>query len=374
MGRRGSGVEVREKSIRIRLSIGTVSVNETLRRNGVPIAPTPKNTQYAERISGQIRDAILAGRYRAEDYFEAPRGSSQETVTAALRRWVKTLADKSSATLRGYETAANFWHEQLGERRLDDVKRSDVLLALAGQHWSGKTRNNRLSILRQALDLAVADGLLAANPAGSIPAYAHQQPEPDPFTADERDGILSHFARHAPEPVLNYFEFMFFSGLRTSEGLGLHWQNVERGRVTVSQGLVDGAMTTRTKTKRIRTVTLNSRAAAALERQAVHTRMAAGRVFHDPRTGEPWVSDRAPRERFWRPALKVAQIRYRDPYHTRHTCATMMLMAGMNPAYVAAQLGHSVQVLLRVYAKWISSSADQVEMAKLENTLKKDAA
>lgn len=33
-------------------------------------------------------------------------------------------------------------------------------------------------------------------------------------------------------------------------------------------------------------------------------------------------------------------------HDTRHTYATMCLVAGMNPAFIAAQLGHSVQVLL----------------------------
>ncbi|UQW73100.1 integrase [Pseudomonas avellanae] len=40
-------------------------------------------------------------------------------------------------------------------------------------------------------------------------------------------------------------------------------------------------------------------------------------------------------------------------------------MSGMNPAFIAAQLGHSVQVLLSTYAKWISSPSDWAELEKL---------
>jgi integrase len=65
-------------------------------------------------------------------------------------------------------------------------------------------------------------------------------------------------------------------------------------------------------------------------------------------------------------ALRKTGIRYRRMYDTRHTYATMCLMSGMNPAFIAAQLGHSVQVLLSTYAKWISSSSDFAELEKLD--------
>ena len=38
---------------------------------------------------------------------------------------------------------------------------------------------------------------------------------------------------------------------------------------------------------------------------------------------------------------------------TRHTCATVALMAGVPPAYIANQLGNSVKMLLDRYARWI---------------------
>lgn len=46
----------------------------------------------------------------------------------------------------------------------------------------------------------------------------------------------------------------------------------------------------------------------------------------------------------------------------------MCLMAGMNPAFIANQLGHSVEMLLSTYAKWISSS-DWKELEKLPSRI-----
>ncbi len=40
-------------------------------------------------------------------------------------------------------------------------------------------------------------------------------------------------------------------------------------------------------------------------------------------------------------------------------------MSGLNPAFIAHQLGHSVQMLLSTHARWIDSSNDWQVMEKL---------
>jgi integrase len=44
-------------------------------------------------------------------------------------------------------------------------------------------------------------------------------------------------------------------------------------------------------------------------------------------------------------------------------------MAGMNLGFIANQLGHSVQMLLTTYARWINSSEDWNEVGTLEQSL-----
>lgn len=45
--------------------------------------------------------------------------------------------------------------------------------------------------------------------------------------------------------------------------------------------------------------------------------------------------------------------------------ATMCLMAGMAPAFIAKQLGHSIQILLTRHARWIDGEGDWAEMNTL---------
>nr|WP_246404134.1 tyrosine-type recombinase/integrase [Halomonas stenophila] len=51
--------------------------------------------------------------------------------------------------------------------------------------------------------------------------------------------------------------------------------------------------------------------------------------------------------------------RYRRPYQTRHTYASMMVSAGEPLAWVSRQMGHtSVVTTARIYANWIPSILD----------------
>jgi hypothetical protein len=141
--------------------------------------------------------------------------------------------------------------------------------------------------------------------------------------------------------VRNFVEAKFFMGLRTGEAIGLRWPSVDlrSKHVMIVEGVVQGQQVDRTKTNTVRKVLLNSRALAALTGQKAHTYVADGHVFHDPRYAARWVGERAFGRFVWKPCLKRCKIRYREPYQTRHTYATMMLMSGMRPAFCAGQMG-----------------------------------
>ena len=48
-----------------------------------------------------------------------------------------------------------------------------------------------------------------------------------------------------------------------------------------------------------------------------------------------------------------------------HTFRTTALMAGVNPAYIAAQAGHDIKMLLEVYARLIPGGDDGTERERL---------
>jgi integrase len=172
------------------------------------------------------------------------------------------------------------------------------------------------------------------------------------FSIEEMGAILGQLEGQ----VLNFYQFAFWTGLGTSELIALQWGDVEEasGVVRVRRAKVMGAIkTTKTAAGR-RDVRLLPPALDALKRQKTHTQLPGGEIFHNPLTGRPWVSDKAVREVHWRHALTRGGIRYRVPYQTRHTYASMMLTAGEDPMWVAQQMGHrSPTTTYRKYARWI---------------------
>ena len=240
---------------------------------------------------------------------------------------------------------------------------------------NAKTINNYVTVLRRALDMAVADHSLENNLVRHVRYQWQQKPLPDPFTRDEVETIIEYMTERYPDGVANYAEFKFFSGLRPSETTALRWSDVdlERDRVHVHRAIVRGLEKNTTKTNTARHVLINSRARAALLRQRALTQLASDFVFIDPRYGKPWIEERAFRRTYWAPTLKTLGLRYRRPHNTRHSYATMMLMSGMTPAFCAAQLGHSVGMLLSTCARWLDGEHNAMEMGRLEASLRRDS-
>jgi len=377
MGRKGSGgVQVRERSIRIGYTIpGQARQRRTLMLNGRPLAPTTANIRYAHRLAEEIRLRIAHGTFSEAEYFPASGAGSAITVSGQLATWLSAQRIEIS-TRAGYESAIRFWTSSIGSQPLRALRPSHILTAIAARPGlSGKTVNNYVSVLRESMALAVADRLLDDNPAASIPRARHQKEPPDPFEASERDAIVAEAKRSIPASVANLVQFWFWTGMRTSEIAGLQWSSVDlaSGRVVISEALVRGSAKRTTKTATARTVILNSFALEAVRAQREHTYLAGGPVWTDPRSGGPWHEERAFRRSYWTPILKRLGLRYRRPYQMRHTYATEMLMSGLKPAFCAKQLGHSVEVLLRVYAKWVDGERDDEEMAKLEAGARRDS-
>lgn len=70
--------------------------------------------------------------------------------------------------------------------------------------------------------------------------------------------------------------------------------------------------------------------------------------------------------RVWKIALQTANIEYRIAYNCRHTYASLALTAGVNPAFIANQLGHGLEMTLNIYGKYLNSESDKLELAKPE--------
>ena len=123
-----------------------------------------------------------------------------------------------------------------------------------------------------------------------------------------------------------------------------------------------------TKTNHIRDVELNSRALSALNRQKPLTFTLEEYVFINPVTALRWNNEASQCRIYWNPTLKTFELEKRVKYQTRHTFATMNLMAGANTMWLSRQMGHSnMQMQLTIYSKWIDGADKKKEVSKIEN-------
>ncbi len=162
-----------------------------------------------------------------------------------------------------------------------------------------------------------------------------------------------HFLDKIRDDYKTYFTTRFFTGMRTSEIDGLKWQYVDFNLKTISvrETYVHGRMDTVKTTGSTRDIQMNSHVYEALEKQFKLT--GKGEFVFTNASGNPLDKGNV-RDRIWKPALKSMGLKYRRPYETRHTYATLMLAAGEAPEWIARQMGHTTtKMLFQTYSRFV---------------------
>ncbi|MCG9081467.1 tyrosine-type recombinase/integrase, partial [Laribacter hongkongensis] len=276
------------------------------------------------------------------------------------------LAERTlkASTVNDYRKSINGdLTEAFGRYRIADLTPAIIRDWVMTKEVTVKRIRNILIPLRNVLEQALVDGLIEKNPLDQVIINklvsrdtAKTGYEVDPFNDAEISAILSECEGEAR----NLIQFAFYSGLRTNELIALEWGDVDfvGGTVRVQRGQVLKKVDTPKTNAGVRDVMLLEPARLALVDQKKFTFMGGARIFHNPRTGKPWETDAQIRKTLWTHILKRAGVRYRNPYQTRHTYASMLLSRGENPWWLATQMGHvNIEMIMRHYGKWIPDSS-----------------
>jgi integrase len=381
-----TGIEFAGQSIRIRFTWRGERRCETLAN-----PQTPKGIKAAADLRDQVISLAKHGVLDDQRYAELFPNSSYTPISLVMtfaeyaQAWINSL-EIVPGTRRNYLATINtYWMPGLGQIPLTTITPMTLRKIISETIWeSPSVRREAISRAASLFKSAVQDELIDRNPAAPIKLPKKAKKQVEPFSAAEAEEIIkwmyANFKNPGARVYAAYFEFAFFSGMRTGEIAALRWDEVDlQKRIAhVCRIVVDGEVEERTKTKYARTVMLNSRALAALDQAKL---IAEARAVQRRRVkkGSPYVFPPSGGSEFIRwanrsgdqfvKALEALGIPARPQYNCRHTYATMCLMAGMNPAFIADQLGHSIQVLLTTYAKWLSSTTDWSEVGKLEESM-----
>lgn len=312
---------------------------------------------------------------------------SKQTLAAYLSKWLDDVATLrvSAHTLVSYrQMMTKHVLSQIGGRRLEAVTTSEIQAVYARMNGAGSSpRLVRYvhTVLKQALKHAVGLRVLAHNPADHVTL-------PKQSSAKCGDVIgLSVLTREQVAQVIEataksrlgiLWNAMLHSGLRPQELFALQWADFDVNKLAVSKALVNdghGGVTvgpTKTKSSR-RTLTLGKATCDAVRehkrRQAAEI-LAAGAGYRRNdlifanRVGG--FLDIAKVRKLWKETLEAAGLPKLRLYDTRHTHATLMLLAGVHIKAVSGRLGHAtVAITLDTYARWLPEM-DENAASKLE--------
>ncbi|WP_181246422.1 site-specific integrase [Chroococcidiopsis cubana] len=174
------------------------------------------------------------------------------------------------------------------------------------------------------------------------------------FTQTEVQAILSEIQRTFPH-YWGFVLFLFGTGCRLGEAIGLQWKHVSDDCSTIWVGEAVTALDGRkpTKTNQARIITLSPSL-----RNLLLGMKSIGARPEDPlfttEKGRPVMLTNF-RLRVWKPTLQTLDIPYRPASKARATFVTHCLQSGMAPIEVSALSGHSTQVMYQHYAGLLSA-------------------
>ena len=263
--------------------------------------------------------------------------------------------DSKHSTQLSYEGILNqYWMTAFSGWPIDEITTADIKRVLSQLKISQRTKRNILIPLRGTLGHAEIN----PNPANGIKLKRHQKIEVDRYSVKERTDLMKVLS--GQEEV--YFAILFGCGLRPGETLALQWTDYDGEELDISKQITRRRLELSTKTSVRRRVYVPKWTREILNKHS--TRFAGEWIFKN--SFDRCYLDTDVLNEAWQKAHKKARIPYRIPYTCRHTRASELLSIGIQPADAAKQLGHSVEMFLRTYARWIEDFAENQDKSRFE--------
>ncbi|MGE0470738.1 MAG: tyrosine-type recombinase/integrase [Nitrospira sp.] len=305
---------------------------------------------------------------------------SKMTLADWLEEWI-TSAIQPHKRLRTYETYRSVIDKHLkpvlGQYRLADLRASHLQSYYQGSTLSSTTLQQHHTILHSSLQAAVMQDFLPRNPAALVMGKprrpeGHEAIEANCWDADQAKAFLG-LAKAGTLQQAAFYPLALDSGARKAELCGLRWADLDvdkktlsivRQLVKVKQKSTGTPLFGPPKNKRPRLIDLDERTVELLRRHKADQaarRLLLGTAYQDYGLifardfGQPLLMNNLGQREFSR-LMTDAKVKRITFHGLRHTCATLLLGAGVPVKVVSERLGHKrVEITLNVYAHALPS-------------------
>ena len=306
-----------------------------VRISGFP-AQTAPTRESAEKIELDLKRRRALG-----DLYEGPAITLGEAIDGTLAR-INATRGVSEKTRVYNALSAKVWMP-LRETPVPMLRRAtieDLILERAQKH--PRSAKNELEFLKRALHDAKGRGQRVDEGILAIPAVRHRPRKGRGLTVSELHELASWFPEHSSRLILLAGQV----GCRQNVWFNLSDEmlDLKAGTLTIPAALA--------KRRREHRIYLTELEVTLLREQVVARAPGTRLVFPTPE-GRRWTANRF-RDRVWLRSLEAAvqndQNRREDgssvfdgfTFHMlRHTAASLMALAGMDPAVAAERLEHS---------------------------------
>jgi len=340
---------------------------------GAYVGPDGKRRYVSGKTKEEVRKALREARSNADAGLIFDAGNL--TVGEYLDRW---LADsvKDTVRQRTYERYESITRVHIkptiGRLKLKALTPAHARALYRQKLDSGlspRTVNYIHVTLHKALSQAVSDGLVQRN-AAQVKAPRPEKPEIRPLSPNQARKLVVT-AREIGDRYAALYVVALHTGLREGEMLGLRWDDVDLEATNPTLQVRRTLSETRTghkfeppKSGKGRSIKLSRKAVEALRshraRQA-EEKLRLGSLWEDnglvfPTTTGTTTSCTNLLGRHFKPLLKRARLPAIRLHDLRHTCATILLMAGKHPKFVQEMFGHAnISITLDTYSHVIQS-------------------
>ncbi|GLY18022.1 integrase [Kineosporia sp. NBRC 101677] len=330
--------------------------------------------------------------------------SEARALRSALQNWGFNKLRRDSAAQPEEVTTLLRWVSQ-HSRPLADIEDRAVLrdvldgcaTLLTGQRAAGRTAQRKRVVVHNALAYALEKGYVTSNPVRGLKSSAprvstgvDRRTVPNPTQARNLIRALRTIQRSGPR-LEAFFAVMYYSALRPEEVVNLRLSNLELpfegwGWITIDQAAPDTGTAWSESGRQRELRELKHRARGDARRVPCPPELTAllhrhlsvwgandsGRLFRGVNGDQVatvtylrvWARARA----YALTPDQAATALAKRPYDLRHAAVSTWLNGGVAPTQVAVWAGHSVDVLLKIYAECLDGQ-EAIALARIDAAL-----